>query len=81
MEHYNIKKDLGYPKSFKFLMAGVAGVEPTWMVLETIILPLNYTPNSIYKEYNTKKKLFQHFYLKPYYNIGDFMAIIKYTTK
>lgn len=62
-------------------MAGVAGVEPTWMVLETIILPLNYTPNSIYKEYNTKKNLFQHFYLKPYYNIGDFMAIIKYTTK
>lgn len=25
-------------------MAGVAGVEPTSAVLETVILPLNYTP-------------------------------------
>ncbi len=25
-------------------MAGVAGVEPTTAVLETVILPLNYTP-------------------------------------
>ena len=27
-------------------MAGVAGVEPTSAVLETVILPLNYTPNN-----------------------------------
>lgn len=26
-------------------MAGVVGIEPTSMVLETIVLPLNYTPN------------------------------------
>ena len=25
-------------------MAGVVGIEPTLMVLETIVLPLNYTP-------------------------------------
>ena len=28
-------------------MAGVAGVEPTSAVLETVILPLNYTPKQI----------------------------------
>ena len=28
-------------------MAGVAGIEPTLTVLETAVLPLNYTPNSI----------------------------------
>lgn len=27
-------------------MAGVAGVEPTSAVLETVILPLNYTPKT-----------------------------------
>ena len=27
-------------------MAGVAGVEPTLTVLETVALPLNYTPMS-----------------------------------
>ena len=27
-----------------YIMAGVAGVEPTSAVLETVILPLNYTP-------------------------------------
>lgn len=27
-------------------MAGVAGVEPTSAVLETVILPLNYTPKA-----------------------------------
>ena len=26
-------------------MAGVAGIEPTLTVLETAVLPLNYTPN------------------------------------
>lgn len=25
-------------------MAGVAGIEPTIMVLETIVIPFNYTP-------------------------------------
>ena len=28
-------------------MAGVAGIEPTLTVLETAVLPLNYTPNLI----------------------------------
>ena len=28
-------------------MAGVAGVEPTSAVLETVILPLNYTPKKV----------------------------------
>lgn len=28
-------------------MAGVAGVEPASAVLETDILPLNYTPNCV----------------------------------
>ena len=28
-------------------MAGVAGVEPTSAVLETVILPLNYTPMTL----------------------------------
>ena len=27
-----------------FLMAGVAGIEPALTVLETVVLPLNYTP-------------------------------------
>ena len=27
-----------------YKMAGVVGIEPTLMVLETIVLPLNYTP-------------------------------------
>lgn len=27
-----------------YIMAGVAGVEPTLTVLETAVLPLNYTP-------------------------------------
>lgn len=29
-------------------MAGVAGVEPTSTVLETVVLPLNYTPKRSY---------------------------------
>ena len=30
-------------------MAGVAGIEPTPTVLETVVLPLNYTPIKNYK--------------------------------
>ncbi len=29
-------------------MAGVAGVEPTSTVLETAVLPLNYTPECLF---------------------------------
>lgn len=29
-------------------MAGVVGIEPTSVVLETIILPMNYTPKLLY---------------------------------
>lgn len=37
-----------------YLMAGVAGVEPTSAVLETVILPLNYTPKKCKQlHYNT----------------------------
>ena len=32
-------------------MAGVAGVEPTSAVLETVILPLNYTPITCQQRY------------------------------
>lgn len=31
-------------KGFIYYMAGVAGIEPASVVLETIILPLYYTP-------------------------------------
>ncbi len=31
-------------------MAGVVGIEPTSKVLETFVLPLNYTPTFILKE-------------------------------
>ncbi|CAD5902049.1 hypothetical protein CMALT430_80001 [Carnobacterium maltaromaticum] len=34
-------------------MTGVAGIEPTLMVLETTVLPLNYTPKDLI---NYKKK-------------------------
>ena len=55
-------------------MAGVAGVEPTSAVLETVILPLNYTPktnklyhifltySTIYYEYLWKKVDFSTYY-------------------
>ena len=33
------------------LLAGVAGVEPTSAVLETVILPLNYTPITCQQRY------------------------------
>lgn len=41
-------------------MAGVAGVEPTWTVLETVILPLNYTP---------KLKLIELYHINNKYSI------------
>ena len=37
---YITKKDLEYTRS----LAGVVGIEPTSGVLETLILPMNYTP-------------------------------------
>lgn len=43
-------------------MAGVAGVEPTSTVLETVVLPLNYTPKCLLiiaskkTEFNTEMK-------------------------
>ena len=30
-----------------FFLAGVAGIEPTLTVLETAVLPLNYTPKQV----------------------------------
>ena len=38
-----------YKKTFEINMAGVQGIEPWPTVLETVVLPLNYTPmaNSI----------------------------------
>ena len=35
-----------YPKRIDFLVAGVEGIEPSSGVLETLILPMNYTPES-----------------------------------
>ena len=34
----------GIPLNKGFLIAGVVGIEPTSGVLETLILPMNYTP-------------------------------------
>lgn len=48
-------------------MAGVAGVEPTSTVLETVVLPLNYTPKCLLiiaskkKEFNTEMKKIRFF--------------------
>ena len=44
---WQLKTTLLYQKSYILNMAGVAGVEPTWTVLETVILPLNYTPKQM----------------------------------
>lgn len=44
MESSGIKKT---PCSVRSFMAGVVGIEPTLMVLETIVLPLNYTPIAV----------------------------------
>lgn len=41
----NIKKPL--LKGLHNYLAGVTGIEPVSAVLETVILPLYYTPNSI----------------------------------
>jgi hypothetical protein len=38
------------------LLAGVVGIEPTPKVLETFVLPLNYTPIMINFGYFTSKK-------------------------
>lgn len=42
-----IKKSL-VKLNFNNHLAGVAGVEPTLTVLETVALPLNYTPKTSY---------------------------------
>lgn len=43
---YTTKKPLfkGIPLNKGFLITGVVGIEPTSGVLETLILPMNYTP-------------------------------------
>ena len=46
-----LNKKLSCPnkqKSFLYLLAGAAGIEPALTVLETVALPLNYAPSSVY---------------------------------
>ena len=44
-------------------MAGVAGLEPTLTVLETVALPLNYTPVFALTNNNTVLYQFQHVFV------------------
>ena len=55
--------------TINYILAGVAGVEPTSEVLETTVLPLNYTPISCLADYllsivagSEKSKIFQKIY-------------------
>src|SRR5690625_3406065 len=61
-------------------MAGVVGIEPTSKVLETFVLPLNYTPNYIMVEgerfelpnpmgADLQSAAFSHFATPPLYQI------------
>ena len=61
-------------------MAGVAGVEPTSAVLETVILPLNYTPIFLKARlhYIIQTSFIQLFLCFSYNNLGDIM-IVNYT--
>ena len=63
-------------------MAGVAGVEPTSAVLETVILPLNYTPITLFSKqfhYITSINFIQLYLCFSYNNLGDNM-IVNYTS-
>ncbi len=60
-------------------MAGVAGVEPTLTVLETVALPLNYTPMGGIISYS--KIIYNNTYLfLSYFIIGDIM-VVSHTSK
>ena len=61
-------------------MAGVAGVEPTSAVLETVILPLNYTPKKVSNFIISQFFYCASFFVITYHIIGDFM-LINYNTK
>ncbi len=50
----------------KYLMAGVAGIEPTLTVLETAVLPLNYTPIMVEGVGFEPTKLPQRIYSPPH---------------
>ena len=45
-----------------FIKTGVAGIEPTPTVLETVVLPLNYTPNKMeesgFEPLNPKERIY-----------------------
>lgn len=45
------------------ILAGVAGLEPTLTVLETVALPLNYTPVFALTNNNTVLYQFQHVFV------------------
>ena len=62
-------------------MAGAAGVEPTSAVLETVILPLNYAPISMTNKLYHIKYILYTYFIYTYNILGDFMGLIKYTTK
>ena len=61
-------------------LAGVVGIEPTLEVLETSVLPLNYTPISLWwrgTESNRRHKDFQSFALPtelPSHILYNFLA-------
>ena len=56
-------------------MAGVAGVEPTSAVLETVILPLNYTPKKVGNFIITQKSIWSTFSYV-IISIGDNMELL-----
>ena len=43
--------------SLNFYMAGVTGIEPALTVLETVVLPLNYTPVNAHLNVTQNKHL------------------------
>lgn len=63
-------------------MAGAERIELPTVVLETIIIPFNYAPIfSKQLNYNIFLYFVQYLLLFSYNNLGDYMAIVNYTTK
>ena len=64
-----------------FFLAGVAGIEPTPAVLETAVLPLNYTPKMVEEDgfeppnpegTDLQSAAFSHFATPPIYSGADY---------
>ena len=67
-------------KSYLFILAGVEGIEPSSKVLETPILPMNYTPKHI-NNYTEIDFFVNVFVLKYLFNLGFSDIIILYGRK